>query len=398
MKNCVLCKSRLSENEKPEHILLDALGGRKTTRDVLCSICNNKMGAGPDKDLAESVAPLRTIANLKSGSRKKAPLLLVKPASGEAYELSPEGAPTPKIKKPLDFGEDEAGNKTLSINARDEDQLEYLMESAVHALGLPAEAGEAFKSTVRKEAIVISGPAAELSCEIQFGTGRSQEAMVKACLVLWAESVGNAEVCSARYNDAREFALNSATPASANFTFGTDTREMPGLPEGFGENANVIWVGSNDAGVVRGYFNLYGAVGWTFTLGESSPHRNQQTVLISDPMEQSRWVCGPEHADILNFDWVSARPRYEDIDWTVAQTKIAALMAYGHQQMQEHAFKQIVQETFIEFGVEKDGYVPKERITGFSNRLAHKFTHLVMKLPYEELLQDRKKNGRNTQS
>ncbi|WP_127563101.1 HNH endonuclease [Nioella ostreopsis] len=87
MNCCVLCKSQLSEHEKPEHILLDAFGGRKTTRDVLCSVCNNKMGAGPDKDLAESVAPLRTIANLKSGSRKKAPSLHEKPASGDSYDL-----------------------------------------------------------------------------------------------------------------------------------------------------------------------------------------------------------------------------------------------------------------------------------------------------------------------
>lgn len=394
MKNCVLCKTQLSESEKPEHILLDALGGRKTTRDVLCSICNNKMGAGPDKDLAESVASLRTIANLKSGSRKKAPSLLVKPESGEAYELSPEGTPTPKIRKPLDFGEDAAGNKTLSINARDEGQLEQLLEAAVSALRLPAEAKEAFKSIARNEAMVKSVPAAQFSGQIQFGTGRSQEAMAKACLVLWAELVGNAEVCLDRYDDIREFALNSTMPASENFTFGTDTREMPELPEGFGENANVIWVGSNDAGMVRGYFNLYGAVGWTFTLGEASPHRNQQTVLISDPMNQSHWVCGPKHAGVLNFDWVSTRPRYEDIDWSVAQTKVAALMAHGHQQMQDHAFLQIVQETFIEFGVEKGGYLPKEQIADFSKRLAHKFTHLIMKLPYEELLQDRKKDGK----
>lgn len=69
MKHCILCKIELSVGEKPEHILLNALGGRKTTRDVLCSGCNNTMGVGPDKDFAESVAPLRTIANLKSGSR-----------------------------------------------------------------------------------------------------------------------------------------------------------------------------------------------------------------------------------------------------------------------------------------------------------------------------------------
>jgi len=394
MNCCVLCKTQLSENEKPEHILLDALGGRKATRDVLCSICNNKMGAGPDKDLAESVASLRTIANLKSGSRKKAPSLLVKPTSGEAYELSPEGTPTPKVQKPLDLGEDEAGNKTVSITARDEGQLEQLLEAAVNALRLPAGSREAFKSTARKEAMVKSGPAAQFSGQLQLGTGRSQEAMAKACLVLWTELVGNVEVCSEGYDDVREFALNSTTPASENFTFGTDTRELPELPEGFGENTNVIWVGSNYAGVVRGYFRLYGAVGWTFTLCDASSHRNQKTVLISDPMNQSQWVCGPEHADILNFDWVGERPHREDIDLNIVQAKFTTMMAHGHEQMQDHAFSQIVQETFIEFGIEKGGYVPNERITEFSKRLAHKFTHLVMKLPHEELLQDRKKDGK----
>ncbi|WP_413785677.1 HNH endonuclease [Cognatiyoonia sp. IB215182] len=71
MIDCVLCKAQLSENEKPEHILLDALGGRKTTRDVLCSICNNKMGAGPDKDLAESAgsASDESRVSFKSSSR-----------------------------------------------------------------------------------------------------------------------------------------------------------------------------------------------------------------------------------------------------------------------------------------------------------------------------------------
>ena len=393
MKYCVLCKTHLSENEKPEHILLDALGGRKTTRDVLCSICNNKMGAGPDKDLGESVAALRTIVNLKSGSRKKAPSLHVEPASGEAYELSPEGVPIPKIKKRLDFGEDDAGNKTILINARDEGQLEQLLKAAVKALNLSSEAAEALISAARKEAVVKSGPASQFTRQIQFGSGRSLESMVKACLVLWAEFIGNAEVHSDRYDEVREFALNSTMPAFENFTFGTDTRQMLEVPTGFGENANVIWVGSNDAGVVRGYFNLYGAVGWTFTLCEGSPHRNKQTVLISDPMNPSQWVCGPEHADILNFDWISARPRYGDIDWTGPQAKIAAMMAHGHQQMRNNALLQIIQETLLEFSVVEGGPIPKDKIAEISKQFARKLTYLVMTIPHEELLQDRKENG-----
>lgn len=238
----------------------------------------------------------------------------------------------------------------------------------------------------------LAAPA--IAQDFNAGSGRSQESMVKACLVLWAEFVGNAEINSDRYDEVREFVLNSTMPAFVDFTLGTDTREMLELPKGFGENSNVIWVGSNDAGVVRGYFNLYGAVGWTFTLCEASPYKNQQTVLISDPMNQSQWVCGPEHADILNFDWVSARPRYEDIDWRVAKAKIAAMMAHGHEQMRDHALLQIVQETFLEFGVADGDTIPKDWISEFAKRLAHKLTHLVMKIPHEELLQDRKKDGK----
>lgn len=248
------------------------------------------------------------------------------PVSGDDYVLMPDGPPKPKTGKGINISEDVAGNKNLSINARDREHLERLLEQAAKALKLPDEEHEAFKDNARREATLISVPAGEFSGQLRLGLGRSQEATAKACLVLWTELVGNAEVCSTRYDEIRGFICHSKAPNSDTFTFGTDTREMPKLQGNFGKNANLIWVGSNSEGAVRGYFRLFGAVGWTFTLCEKSAPKNKSIVLISNPLDQSQWVCGPEHAGVLNFDWVGKRPCFKDIDWDAPRAKFTAIM------------------------------------------------------------------------
>jgi hypothetical protein len=46
MTVCSFCPSLLDETTKPEHILISAFGGRKTTRGGICSGCNNDFGGG----------------------------------------------------------------------------------------------------------------------------------------------------------------------------------------------------------------------------------------------------------------------------------------------------------------------------------------------------------------
>src|SRR3954454_10963210 len=49
--HCIFCDNELTPNTKAEHILLNALGGRKTTRRVICSDCNERFGQTIDKSL-----------------------------------------------------------------------------------------------------------------------------------------------------------------------------------------------------------------------------------------------------------------------------------------------------------------------------------------------------------
>jgi hypothetical protein len=61
MAKCIFCENELTENTKPEHILLNALGGRKTTRRVDCSSCNSTFGSTIDNEVGQQVAVLRNM-------------------------------------------------------------------------------------------------------------------------------------------------------------------------------------------------------------------------------------------------------------------------------------------------------------------------------------------------
>lgn len=72
---CIFCDSKLTPDTKPEHILLNALGGRKTTRRVICSTCNNDFGGTIDDALTEQVEVLRNLLQFESGTGKPPPML-----------------------------------------------------------------------------------------------------------------------------------------------------------------------------------------------------------------------------------------------------------------------------------------------------------------------------------
>ena len=75
MTLCLFCPAELDETTKPEHILLNALGGQKTTTGAICSACNNKFGGTIDNVLTSQVIALRNLLQLESGTGNPAPAL-----------------------------------------------------------------------------------------------------------------------------------------------------------------------------------------------------------------------------------------------------------------------------------------------------------------------------------
>lgn len=77
-----------------EDILQRAFGGKKTSKEIICKECNNKLGSSIDKEHAESLAWVTSLVN-PAGRRKPAqPLKSVIDVNGDRWNINPGGKPS----------------------------------------------------------------------------------------------------------------------------------------------------------------------------------------------------------------------------------------------------------------------------------------------------------------
>jgi hypothetical protein len=285
MPICLFCPTELDATTKPEHILLNALGGRKTTTRAICSACNNTFGRTIDDVLTSQVVALRNLLQLESGEGKSAPGLKNIQAGEHKINIKGDGT-LEAVQKPFTIERLEDGKWNVQIRARSKEHLAEIIPHLAKALkiteeNLRAQLGGAEASMIIQRpwpvhhALGLGGPDAVRSA-------------LKACLVLWSTLVGNDEVKSAPYDAARKFVIDGDEQHRVHI----DSRQFADIERmkaAYGLLFNLIYVRSDDSGRVIGHFTLYNAIAWQFTLAESGGTRNAKIALISNPLDPNHW-------------------------------------------------------------------------------------------------------------
>lgn len=88
MNSCYLCDEKfISDNISSEHILLNSIGGRLKSKNLLCKNCNSKLGNQSDSELAKQLSFIAGYLNIK---RERGSLPIIKGAKskdGTEYHL-----------------------------------------------------------------------------------------------------------------------------------------------------------------------------------------------------------------------------------------------------------------------------------------------------------------------
>lgn len=342
---CIFCAEIISQRNKPEHIILNALGGRLTTKNVVCDRCNHDFGVGPDQDLVETAAFVRNMCNLKAGDGDAPPALNGFESDGQPFRLDPGMQPKPFSRKPLvvEFEDQEI---RVQIEAYSDAQADKLAEGAARKIAKrlgysEPRVVEAIKVDLLKDKKSSFRPGPRVRQSLQFGEGMSQQAKAKACLVFWAHCVGSEELHDGRYDAARCFARFGNAPDDRETLIKIDTRPLPLTPDEFGQNPNVIWVGSDGHGKIYGYFRLYGAIGWRILLCEAGGPPNQSHSLISNPLNNQIWKVSSGDDAVFTTEWVFSEwnswpPEYEQVTG-----RLQLLMAHSQNISQDIMLKNL---------------------------------------------------------
>jgi hypothetical protein len=378
MKICIFCDNLLTKSTKPEHILLNALGGRRKSSELICSMHNERFGSTIDNVLSEQVTVVRNILNLHSGDGKPPPTLRKVPAGSEILNIRGDG----KLQiagTPFTITECADGSIQLYIQARSPEHLEELiphiaakLKYSEQQLRQKLQEGQAAFTSRRPGAIHFS---------LSFGGPDAIRCATKSCLELWATVVGNAEVRSEPYAEARRFILDGSASFCHKRTF-IDNRPLPiteYLETHFGEFFNFIYVKSNDNGRVIGHFTLYNMIAWKVILAEHGVSSNVNVGLVSNPLKPSAWCDSiAEHVNI-EFTWLDAPVLDDDFERT--KRRLGSMMEVNHSRSRNRELEKIITEEFSRAGLESitddtDDEVRRRVLSYIARRAAEYFLSL----------------------
>jgi HNH endonuclease len=193
---CIFCDKRIGANTKPEHILLSALGGRKKTRDVECSSCNEAFGNNIDKVVADQVAILRNMLHLESGRGNLPRRLRKVDASGDTVDIEGDGTIKPVV-KPITFTSLGEGKFGINVTAGSFEEIaKYIPHIATKLKGSEEQV---LQRLTTADAKIVSKRRGPIRHDFTFGGPLAIRSFVKSALVLWSTLVGTDEVKSVTY-------------------------------------------------------------------------------------------------------------------------------------------------------------------------------------------------------
>ena len=174
---CAFCAKHLTEsNASKEHVIPNAIGGRKTINNFICVDCNNSTGANWDKELVSQLRPLCTMLkiNRDRGSNRA---FVVETINDKKLLIRPDGSMT--IAQPV-FAKRDLGDRTeIKIQARTMKEVRSILS------GLQKRYPQIDIDEMLRKAISVREYSADpYEISLNFGGPLTGRSVVKSCLAL----------------------------------------------------------------------------------------------------------------------------------------------------------------------------------------------------------------------
>ncbi|MYK32635.1 MAG: HNH endonuclease [Boseongicola sp. SB0670_bin_30] len=213
---CGLCGTALTgENSSREHIIPNAIGGRKRVSNFLCTPCNSTTGSEWDDELVRQLTPLCTMLNVKR-SRGRNRSFVVETVSDRKLTLDSDG--TMGIADPLFEAHELAGKTTVQIRARTMRELKGMLS------GLKKKHPQLDVDEVMKQAEPVQEYSDEpYAIPLSVGGAVAGRSMVKSCLAM----VHDVGLTTDQCEEAKHYLLSGGKPCFGFYTKRDLVRNRP---------------------------------------------------------------------------------------------------------------------------------------------------------------------------
>jgi hypothetical protein len=381
---CIFCDNVLDGTTKPEHILLNALGGRKTTRKVICSDCNNRFGGTIDDALSAQVPIIRNLLQFESGTGKSPPMLRSLQSGKEKINIKSDGRPE-LVAPPFSVTKRPDGSAEIRVMAQSEDEFKRILPHIAGQLGITQE--QLAEQMANTELGIVERRPDTVHHRISLGGPDALRSVVKSCLVLLATVAGNQALKTSVFLAAREFVANGSEEFN-KARICIDSRDVPNtemLKRDYGSFYNLIYVRSDASGRVIGHFTLYNIISWQIVLAESGGPIERKIGLVSNPLDPVTWSDSIANDADIPFDWLNTEDRAYELER--ARERLITMAKHHHNQSLEAEIGRIVNDVCAKHGIhnEHDAIDPAKLKDIYAEAIARLGAHAAG-LPYEQKL------------
>jgi HNH endonuclease len=383
MPKCIFCNTELTDDTTPEHVLLNALGGRMTTKRAICSKHNNAFGGTIDNALAAQVEVIRNHLQLQSGTKKPPPPLKNLIAGSEAISIGSDGTPRIDV-PPFETVELPDGRFDVKIMVRSDEELHRFLPHIAKKLNIPLE--QLKQQMLGGSASIVERRPDVVGHHLAFGGEDALRSIAKSCLVLLATKVGSDALKGDAFEDVRNFVLHGSDTFYKNRVH-MDARELPCASElmaKFGDLFNLIYVKSDSAGRVIGHFTLYNLVSWRLVLAESGGVADTAIALGSDPLT-SKWSGDVAETLHVDFDWLNTFDRTDVV--ARGKARLEAIARRYFENAREREYGRIVQDVCEKRGIKGGNEpIPADKLEEINIEVSARVAAHTLGRPFEDKL------------
>ena len=249
VKRCILCDCILTAaNDSAEHIIPNAIGGRKRVSGFMCRACNSATGSEWDDELAKQVNPLSLYLGI-SRQRGTVPSQTFQTATGGSVRVNADG--TMAIGKPeIDMSEGEDAT-TIHISVRNMKELRQ------HLKGLRRKypklndySLEDLLLTAQRNSHYSSDP---LGISFDFGKGDAARSLVKMAVALAFDAGADPRQCDL----ALDYLLDDEKESCFGYYYVPGKDLVTNRPVKLPFHCVYVLARSSDS-ILLGYIEIYG--------------------------------------------------------------------------------------------------------------------------------------------
>ncbi|MFA6186458.1 MAG: HNH endonuclease [Phycisphaerae bacterium] len=359
-KECVLCGLPItSKNDSKEHLIPNAIGGRKKVAGFICKNCNSKGGQDWDSELARQLNPLSVLFGI-SRERGEVPAHTIETANGKQLRLNADGSMG--LTKPKYDVTPHKSGISINIHARSNKEAKQMLTGMKQKF--PHFDIDEIMNNAQSQSYYPDGM---INLKLpSFGGHMAGRSIVKTCLALAVESGVNPSSC----NISKDYVTKPNGKACFDYYYERDL--VVNRTEGTIFHCVSVF-GNPDTKQLIGYVEYYSVWRMIVCLSDKYEGARMARTYALNPVSGEEIKMEVDLSSLAPGD-IAALFRRERMSYDSVKKAFEKVMPVAIKQSQQKELNRVVNEA-VQYAFKKCGAKKGEMLT---EEYIKKFTPLYM--------------------